>query len=235
MHYPDFENLISAPRMSRYLSACNDDTKKAMTLYRANLRLSQELFSILSIFEVVLRNKIDSHYRSVFHPIIRNEDWLIYAASPGGFYDNGSTSKTRTSILKAKSNLGENYTHNKLLAELNFGFWRFQFGPKEFRAAGSNLHQIFVKRSHGTNHTSIFNRLQLINKLRNRIAHHEPICFDISQNTISNKYAIDHFDEIITLLRWMDISHKALFYGINGVSREIAFLNNLNYNDVSAV
>lgn len=234
MNYPDFENLISPPRMARYLEACDDDTKKAMTLYRANLRLSHELFSVLSIFEVVLRNKIDSHYRSIFNPIFGAEDWLIHAASPGGFYDNGSTSKTRSSILKAKSELGKNYTHNKLLAELNFGFWRFQFGPKEFRAAGSNLHQIFVNRPHGTNHTSIFNRLQLINKLRNRIAHHEPICFDLARNSISTKYAINHFDEVITLLSWMDISHKELYYGINGVSKEIAFLNSLNYNSVIA-
>ena len=35
------------------------DTRRAMTLYRYNLRQSQEMFTIISCFEVVLRNRID--------------------------------------------------------------------------------------------------------------------------------------------------------------------------------
>ncbi len=44
--------------MQRYKDAANDDTRKA--LYRYNLRLSQEMFTIVSCFEVALRNAIDS-------------------------------------------------------------------------------------------------------------------------------------------------------------------------------
>lgn len=60
MKYLDFENILSAKRMGRYLSAVGGDTRKAMTLYRENLRLSQELFTIVSCFEVALRNAIDN-------------------------------------------------------------------------------------------------------------------------------------------------------------------------------
>jgi hypothetical protein len=51
MKFGEFENIMSVARMSRYLSACNNDTKKAMTLYRLNLRLSQELFTVVSCFD----------------------------------------------------------------------------------------------------------------------------------------------------------------------------------------
>lgn len=59
MKYSDFENIMSSQRMERYLSACKGDTRKAMTLYRYNLLISQEMFTIVSCFEVALRNAID--------------------------------------------------------------------------------------------------------------------------------------------------------------------------------
>lgn len=53
----ELERILSAKRMQRYKDAANDDTRKA--LYRYNLRLSQEMFTIVSCFEVALRNAID--------------------------------------------------------------------------------------------------------------------------------------------------------------------------------
>ena len=60
MEYLEFERVLSAKRMQRYKDAANGDTRKAMALYRYNLRLSQEMFTIVSCFEVALRNAIDS-------------------------------------------------------------------------------------------------------------------------------------------------------------------------------
>ena len=54
MKFQDFENIMSPARMSRYLTACGGNSKKAMTLYRFNLRASQEFFTVISCFEVSL-------------------------------------------------------------------------------------------------------------------------------------------------------------------------------------
>lgn len=59
MRFSDFEYVISEKRMRKYVVACGGDTHKAMTLYRLNLRLSQEIFTIVCCFEVALRNAID--------------------------------------------------------------------------------------------------------------------------------------------------------------------------------
>ncbi len=48
MKYIDFVKIMSAKRMERYLTACGGDTRKAMTLYRYNLQISQEMFTIVS-------------------------------------------------------------------------------------------------------------------------------------------------------------------------------------------
>lgn len=59
MKYRDFESILSSQRLQRYVNSCSGDTRKAMTLYRENLHLSQEMFTIISCFEVALRNAID--------------------------------------------------------------------------------------------------------------------------------------------------------------------------------
>ena len=81
MKYRDFEHFMSQKRLNRYLQACNGDKRKAMTLYRYNLRLAQELLTIVSCFEVSLRNAIDD----ILVPQFGNE-WLKDSVSPGGMF-----------------------------------------------------------------------------------------------------------------------------------------------------
>ena len=61
MKFQYFEDAFSADRMGKYVSACNGDTRRAMMLYRCNLRLSQEMFTLVSCFEVTLRKRIAHH------------------------------------------------------------------------------------------------------------------------------------------------------------------------------
>lgn len=59
MKYSVFEDIISPERMQRYLVACNGNTRKAMALYRYNIKLSQELLALIGINN--LRNRIAHH------------------------------------------------------------------------------------------------------------------------------------------------------------------------------
>jgi hypothetical protein len=111
---------MTSARTSRYFAACGGDSKKAMTLYRKNLQLSQELFTVISCFEIALRNAID---KQLLHTI--GNDWLRNGAASGGIFDNHSCRVTKTNINDAVSKLNHLYTHNKLVAELGFGFWRY--------------------------------------------------------------------------------------------------------------
>ncbi len=56
MKYSDVTNAMTNAGTNRYLSVCGGNTRKAMTLYRKNLPLTQEIFTIISCFEVALRN-----------------------------------------------------------------------------------------------------------------------------------------------------------------------------------
>jgi len=113
MVYHDFERLVSTPRMVKYLRACGNNTRKAMALYRANMRFSTEMFSILCLFEVALRNAIDIHYRGRL-----GNNWLFGAAHPGGFLHAIGCEKSLEGVKKGIANLGGSYTPDKVVAEL---------------------------------------------------------------------------------------------------------------------
>lgn len=217
MKYVDFENVMSSARMSRYLLATGNDSRKAMTLYRKNLQLSQEMFTIISCFEVALRNKINAQYISQ-----HGNDWLRDSIAHGGFFSTTRTLNTKKLIRKSLNKLTI-YTHPKLLASFDFGFWRYLFAQPQFFAGGQTLLKIFPSKPTSTpaiqyNQTYIFNQLKLVNDFRNRIAHHEPICFQAGATIIDTTNTLQHYNLILQLFQWMNINESALLYGLDHVS-----------------
>ena len=119
--------------MGRYLTACQGDTRKAMTLYRYNLHLTQDVFIVISCFEVALRNAIDAH----LVPLL-GEEWLKDSVQPNGIFSGNDFRETRKIIERAYNKLMSNgtYSHSKLLAEMEFGVWKYMFSAKQYRATG---------------------------------------------------------------------------------------------------
>jgi Abi-like protein len=217
MKYIDFERVMSSPRMSRYIGACGGNTKKSMMLYRLNLRLSQEFFTVISCFEVAFRNAVDSHYTQQLGP-----DWLRDAMLPGGIFDTRACQQTGRIIQTGYNRIQKHYTHPKLVAEMDFGLWRYQFAQPQFLAGGQSLLRIFPARPRSTpatqyNHTYVFNELAKINGIRNRIAHHEPICFQATRPLIDTTIVRQQYALILQLFQWLDIDEQALLYGLDHI------------------
>jgi hypothetical protein len=62
--------------------------------------------------------------------------WLEDAVGPGGYLDiSPGCEDSFHSVQEAIQGLAENYTHDRLIDKLTFGFWRYQFGKKEFAAS----------------------------------------------------------------------------------------------------
>jgi hypothetical protein len=225
MRYPEFEHILTTVRMNRYLNACNGQTKKAMTLYRLNLTLSGEFLTVISCFEVALRNAIDKQCTANL-----GKEWILNGALPGGIFDNDHCWATCNSINLAMGNLQHIYTHDKLVAELSFGFWRYLYAPFQFNATRKTLLKIFPARPSSSpsmqlNHTYVFKQLRQINKLRNRIAHHEPICFNANESIKSTAYARLTYNIICELLTWMSIDKSSFLYGLDHI---IAICNKID-------
>ncbi len=227
MKYSEFERIISDKRLIRYLTACNTSSKQAMTLYRKNLKLSQELFTIISCFEVALRNNINRVFTS-HHGL----NWLFDSAQAGGCFDRHNCRITQNIIIKSIQQQGVIYSHDKLIASLDFGFWRYLFAQPQFHAGGQILLRVFPSKPLSTpaiqyNHSYIFNELAKINEIRNRIAHHEPICFIPGVPVKNTTYIRRNYNLILQLFQWMNIDEKTLLYGLDHVDDICNEIDNL--------
>lgn len=237
MKYNDFQLFISKERLRRYEIATNYNSRKTMTLYRYNLQLSQELFTIISLFEVILRNKIDLFLQSKGF----TSNWLYDATQIGGMFNHRRYETSTKLILQAHQDIqnknrkdGTGYSAGQLIAELHLGFWRFMFAKNQYRAiqqqglaigAHIELTDIFdtlpftPSQKYANKREYVFEYLlHEVNILRNKIAHHEPICFNarthhhIRKNTY---YARSHYNRLILLITHMGVNSKDLLYGLD--------------------
>lgn len=219
--YQLHEKLLSTPRLGRFLTATQGNKSQAVRLYKYNLRLSQSLFGTISMLEIALRNAIDKHYQQQ----LNQPDWLKHSSQPSGLFNDPSlrnhagrfeqAEKVNSTIIA----LRKHYSHDKLVAGLSFGFWRFMFSGIQFKVFGNTLLQIFPNRPKGINQKNIYQKLTDINNLRNRIAHHEPICFDVN-NKPSILYSQRHFQDILELLEWLGYPSKQILSGLESPKKD---------------
>lgn len=94
--------------------------------------------------------------------------------------------KAKDSLSKERKTLDA----GRVVAELSFGFWTGLTGPKYDVLWRDHLVKIFPRPP--VQRVKIQTRLNSIRKLRNRIAHHEPILF----SGRLQKYASQIFDTI---------------------------------------
>jgi hypothetical protein len=121
---------------------------------------------------------------------------------------------------------------DQLVAALGFGFWRYLFAPHQYAATGNSLLAVFYERPASSaeqhyNARYFFNELAAVNRLRNRIAHHEPVCFLPRKPIADTSYARSNLLLIHHLLRWMGAPPGDLLYGINHASAICAAIDKL--------
>jgi len=195
MDFNTIQKIFSMPRMRKYLNACNNDKRKTMQLYRYNLRLCQRFYGTLNLFEVMLRNAINEHYASHYS----DTDWIINQAATGKLLEFNKDEINQTEAGYRNRRI---YNNDKMVSSLTMGFWTKLFSKKRYKRGGKTLLQIFPNKRKGMNQTDVYKDLTHIREFRNRIAHHEPICFDGS-GKISTTFARSHYQLIREYISYM--------------------------------
>ena len=167
-------NIFSDARMMRYRKNDSETEQDILNRYLWNIQLSESFYPALSIFEVVLRNRVDEAISSHFGEGWLDENWE--------YWSHKSPYESRR-IREVKLKIKGKCTRNHLIAELNLGFWIGLF-RRQYKPIIWNKPTLFetafprfdVKQMDRV--TVVFEKLEKIRILRNRISHHEPI-FDI--------------------------------------------------------
>jgi hypothetical protein len=192
------QQTISKPRFGRYVTASSGDLKRGILLYNWNSQLSSAFIHCLHLFEVVLRNRISIAIAAVY-----GEDWQYSTAFVGSLPQGytGSYSfrddleSSRNKIIREIQRDNKNLVgpikapNGKVVAELKFMFWVGMLTSR-FDAAIWNSYLTLsfpnlVITSIRSDRRTIYEKADSIRRLRNRIAHHEPI-FHVG---VSNEYA----------------------------------------------
>lgn len=155
-------DAISVERLRRYLASQSNDLEGALRLYEWNMRLSEAFYTPLSCLEVCLRNKAHAQVAREF-----GADWLLQPGVPG------LNDFSRSQLSEAQRKCEGTVSTGKLIAELRFAFWVGLLGPQYdgtlWRQA---LFRCFSPR---LPRRQVHGRMNAIRRLRNRVAHHEPI------------------------------------------------------------
>ncbi|HKU32035.1 MAG TPA: hypothetical protein VJQ60_16240 [Arthrobacter sp.] len=164
---------LSVPRMSTYLRAVSGDPKRALDLYGWNARASAAMMLPAHFAEVTVRNAVSDALTTLYGP-----DWpwnpafersLPSTARGHGYSPRGNLVATRNNEA----------TTGKVIAELKFVFWQKMFTSRhDQRIWNSAILALFphaIRIAPAALRGRIYNDLDAIRLLRNRIAHHEPI------------------------------------------------------------
>ncbi len=222
-------NHFSHHRIDRYLIATSNNNRRAIRLYKHNLKISQSFYPILSVLEIILRNKLNEKLSTHFS----DPNWIInqkrgFMIDPALSYNHPRTGRRvnnhfiKESVEKSENKLnraGIPLSPGKIIADQSFSFWTELFELTYYRILLGRPIQIFQHLPSTTSRVDILNRLTKIRKFRNRISHYEPICFN--GNTIDFTEAINVYNTIIELLNWIDPELVKFIKDLDQVNKKI--------------
>lgn len=165
---------LSTQRISTYEAATGAtaaDDPRAIALYAWNAQVSAAMLAPLHICEVVVRNAVADELESVYGP-----SWPWVQVFIGSLPRQGGYS-SRNDLAKVAS---QQSTTGKVIPELKFAFWEHMFTTRhDNRLWNAHIKRVFP--AHPPSMTvpdlrkRIYQDLNVLRNLRNRIAHHEPI------------------------------------------------------------
>jgi hypothetical protein len=206
MKIDDAKLVLSAERMSMYEQIAQG--QDPMTLYLRNIQISASFHFPLHVCEVALRNAIEQVLSAVFSPAWHTNQQFLR------ILDNYH--RTKLSDLTSKH---QPTRKGKIISELTLGFWVNLLSPKYAHIWTNHFYTCFAnykilnplsnKPSNALN--ALHNQLKIVNKLRNRIAHYEPILsynLDAEYNRILN--VIYYLS--IACAKWVNGKQRTTYY-----------------------
>lgn len=164
--------LLTEDCLGPYLAVSNGSLEAALDLYEWNSRIGAAMFEDLGYLEVILRNACHQQLQQWSENRSRDPVWYLQPTL---------TPASRVDVDKARrraTRAGRDELAGRGVAELMFGFWRFLHA----RAYEATLWTPCLRKAYPhlepQRRQLVYTRLDHLNTLRNRIAHHEPIHAD---------------------------------------------------------
>jgi len=199
---------LSPARMATYEAAAGvqgADDLSALVLYAWNAEVSGALLSPLHVCEVIVRNAVSDGLEAVYGP-----RWPWSATFERSLPDPLQGYSPRKDLQSARRSAP---TTGKVIPELKFVFWQKMFTSRyDTRLWNHHLLRVLpnmdATKAVAVLRQTIYNDLEQLRKLRNRIAHHEPIFTRTLGDDYQKILDLVTFRCVITAT-WLDENQRA--------------------------
>lgn len=198
---------LTHERLRKYLARTDNDVGKALALYEWNHEVGAVLTTTMQQLEVCLRNKISDALSARSFEIKHGPNWHTSVKLKHSTTDLRSEWERVADKARENRN-GFDPALPDFVAAATLGFWRELCKPAYAgvfwgKRVATYFPNISITGDTRTLLTEIHRRVDLILKLRNRIAHHEPIIGAAQEPVVGKKLRERHRD-MIEVLGWMD-------------------------------
>lgn len=171
---------LTAPRLESYLQAVGGEVEAAIQLYDWNASAASALHGDLGRLEVIFRNTVDEALRRYGE----SQGWQGAWYRRTQLFPGRHARRAREDIAVARQRATRGgrraELHHRVIAELNFGFWRYLCEPPYLTSlwvpAVASVFRLHPSARYPEQvRADVADRMQRLHFLRNRIAHHEPI------------------------------------------------------------
>lgn len=192
--------VLDKGRLMPFVTACKGDRHTALRLYSWNIAVSAAFWGSFNVFEVAVRNAI----HTALSATAGSERWWDSDLP----FHTLEKQRVKGAFAVAKKSKGDSVTPGHVIAELNLGFWTGLLSNKYHqRLWVPTLNRAFPHLE-GTRR-ELHRKQESLRKLRNRIAHHEPI--------FARNLAADH-TQLLSILAsisgdsvdWVQINSRVL-------------------------
>jgi hypothetical protein len=190
------EKSIGVDRLAGYVASAGGDTVAALDLYLWNTSISAACFEDLSLLEVALRNACHEQLRSWHSAQGQVTPW---------YFMTGLEPRHMADIAQARQRVqqGRNEeTEGRVVSELTLGFWRLLHAKVYEHTLWRSVLRFAYPHQPVADRGALYGRLDHINTLRNRIAHHEPVHRTSIGRTSLGLAAIHA--ELLDVVGWID-------------------------------
>ncbi len=163
------EQNLSTERLGPYRRAAGGSLPDALRLYRWNAAISGALFEDLGVLEVVLRNALDAQLVAWHGKSYSVGEWWD---DPGGVLEPERHDDIADAVRRGWRTP---QTRGRVLAELNFGFWRYLLSARYEHALWTPALRLAFPALKPARRSLVGEKVDALNRLRNRVAHHEPV------------------------------------------------------------
>jgi hypothetical protein len=163
-----------------YLAACGNDLDQGMRLYSWNIEVSAAMWGGLSVLEVCLRNALNQRLESM----TGRADWWNATGLVLHFEQEDAIRQALRAAGQTNAPLGQ------VVSNLMLGFWTSLLANRYHQRLWVPALQGAFPRHRGRR-SDLHLRLEQLRRLRNRVAHHEPV--------FNRALASDHGDVLMVL------------------------------------